>query len=100
MIVTHGPSGTVAPAILDPGRELRPLKPERLPIRFDQRGGLEQILLHVGPTGTRGGQLVEPLMAEGIMPDSEALERARRSVLEQWGEGWVCEYLVFHAQRA
>jgi hypothetical protein len=32
------------------------------------------------------------------MPDSAALERSRREVLERWREGWLSEHLVFHAQ--
>jgi MoxR-like ATPase len=99
-IVTHGPNGPSAPRFLCEGRELRPSKPVELDVLFDRGSGLEQILLHVGPPAARGGQLVEPLLAEAVIPDSEALELGRRSVLGHLREGWMHEHLVFHSRRA
>jgi len=98
-LVTHGLLGPSEPQVILAGQELRPSRPVEFDVGFDEKGGLEQILLHVGPPAARGGQLVEPLVAEGVMPDSAALESGRRSVLGLWREGWMHEHLVFHSQR-
>jgi hypothetical protein len=100
MLITHGPEGALQPEIIVQGKELRASKPHSTDIRLDQRGGLEQILVHVGPPASRGGELVEPMLAEGIMPDSTALESGRRLVLDTWREGWFAEHLVFHSLRS
>jgi hypothetical protein len=100
VLVTHGHRGSSAPEVILEDREVRASKPVEFDIVFDQRGGLEQILLHVGPPAVRGGRLAEPMLAEGIMPDSTALENGRRSVLDRWREGWLHEHLVFHTQGA
>jgi Sigma-54 interaction domain len=98
-LVTHGPLGPSEPEVILAGQDLRASRPVEFDIAFDERGGLEQILLHVGLPAARGGRLIEPMRAEGIMPDSAALERGRRSVLGLWREGWMHEHLVFHARR-
>jgi MoxR-like ATPase len=98
MLVTHGPGGSSAPAVIVEGKELLASKMTAIEIELDGTGGIEQLLLHVGPPRHRGGRLVEPMLAEGIMPDSAALERGRRMVLDRWHEGWLAEYLVFHTQ--
>jgi hypothetical protein len=92
-------AGPSEPQVILAGQELRPSRPVEFDVGFDEKGGLEQILLHVGPPVARGGQLVKPLVARGIMPDSVALERGRRIVLGLWREGWMHEHLVFHSQR-
>jgi hypothetical protein len=96
MLVTHGPGGSSAPVPIVEGRALLASKTMAIEIELDGTGGLEQILLHVGPPAGRGGALVEPALPEGIMPDSTALERGRRLVLDRWHEGWLAEHLVFH----
>ncbi|HTN85415.1 MAG TPA: sigma 54-interacting transcriptional regulator [Sorangium sp.] len=98
MLVTHGPGGSWAAEVIVEGKELPASKTTAIEIELDGAGGLEQVLLHVGPPGRRGGRLVEPTLAEGIMPDSMALERGRRMVLDKWHEGWLAEHLVFHTQ--
>jgi MoxR-like ATPase len=98
MLVTHGPGGSSAPAVIVEAKELLALKRTAIEIKLDGAGGLEQLLLHVAPPGRRGGSLVEPMLAEGIMPDSTALEQGRRMVLDRWREGWLAEHLVFHTQ--
>ena len=98
MLVTHGPGGSSAPAVIVEGKELRASKATTIEIELDSAGGLEQILLHVGPPTRRGGSLVESTLSEGIMPDSAALERGRRMALDRWHEGWLAEHLVFHTQ--
>jgi hypothetical protein len=98
MLVTHGPGGLFASEVIVEGMELLPLKTKAIEIELDDRGGLEQLLLHLGPSGRRGGHLVEPMLAEAIMPDSTALEQGRRMALERWREGWLAEHLVFHTR--
>jgi len=98
MLVTHGSGGSSAPAVIVEGKVLLALKRTAIEIKLDGAGGLEQLLLHVAPPGRRGGSLVEPMLAEGIMPDSTALEHGRRMVLDRWHEGWLAEHLVFHTQ--
>lgn len=98
MLVTHGPGGSPAPTVIVEGKELLASKPTAIEIQLDGAGGLEQILLHVGPPARRGGSLVEPTLVEAIMPDSTALERGRRMVLDRWHEGWLAEHLVFQMQ--
>ena len=98
MLVTHGPGGSSAPAVIIEGKELLASKRTAIEIKLDGVGGLEQLLLHVAPPGRRGGSLVEPMLAEGILPDSTALEHGRRMVLDRWHEGWLAEHLVFHTQ--
>ncbi|WP_437596872.1 sigma 54-interacting transcriptional regulator [Sorangium sp. So ce590] len=98
LLVTHGSGGSQVPTVLVEGKELLASKPTALEIELDDVGGIEQFLLHVGPSARRGGSLVEPMLDEAIMPDSAALERGRRMVLDQWGEGWLAEHLVFHMQ--
>ncbi|WP_437924633.1 sigma-54 factor interaction domain-containing protein [Sorangium sp. So ce291] len=98
LLVTHGPGGSPAPTVLVEGKELLASKPTALEIELDGAGGIEQFLLHVGPSARRGGSLVEPMLDEAIMPDSAALEWGRRMVLDRWGEGWLAEHLVFHMQ--
>lgn len=98
MLVTHGPRGSSAPTVIVEGKELLASKTTAIEIQLDGAGGLEQILLHVGPPARRGGSLVEPTVVEGIMPDSTALESGRRMVLDRWHEGWLAEHLVFHMQ--
>lgn len=96
LLVTHGPGGSSAPTVIVEGKELPAARTRVIEIELDGAGGIEQILLHVGPSGQRGGHLVEPMFAEGIMPDSTALERGRRMALERWHEGWLAEHLVLH----
>ena len=98
ILVTHGPGGSFAPAVIVEGKEILASKTTAIEIKLDGAGGIEQLLLHVGPPGRRGGGLVEPMLAEGIMPDSTALEQGRRMVLERWHEGWLAEHLVYHTQ--
>lgn len=98
LLVTHGNGGSSAPAVIVEGKELSASKTIALEIELDSTGGLEQILLHVGPSTRRGGSLVESTLSEGVMPDSAALERGRRMALERWHEGWLAEHLVFHTQ--
>ncbi|WP_437312286.1 sigma 54-interacting transcriptional regulator [Sorangium sp. So ce388] len=98
MLVTHGPGGSWAAEVLVEGKELPASKTTATEIELDGAGGLEQILLHVGPSGRRGGRLVEPTLTAAIVPDSAALERGRRMALERWHEGWLAEHLVFHTQ--
>jgi Sigma-54 interaction domain len=98
MLVTHGTESAPAPVVIVEGKELFASRVTTLEIELDGKGGLEQILLHVGPPAGRGGRLVEPTSPEGIMPDSTALELGRRMVLERWQEGWLAEHLVFHSQ--
>ena len=96
-IITHGHQGPSEPKILGEGQDLRPATSAEFDVRFDRGGGLEQILLHMGSPAVRGGEIVEPLLAEAVLPDSAALERGRRSVLDELREGWLHEHLVFHS---
>jgi len=98
MLITHKPGGSMVSAVLIDGKELFASKPMVIEIELDGAGGLEQLLLHVAPVGHRGGRLVEPTHTDGLMPDSAALERGRRMVLDRWHEGWLAEHLVFHMQ--
>ncbi|WP_437619675.1 sigma 54-interacting transcriptional regulator [Sorangium sp. So ce1151] len=98
MLVTHGQGGSSAAEVIVEGKKLPASKTTAIEIELDGAGGLEQILLHVGPPGHRGGRLVEPTLTAGIMPDSAALERVRRMALERWHEGWLAEHLVFHTR--
>jgi hypothetical protein len=97
VLVTHRPEGSSAPVVVVEGKELLASKATAIEIALDDRGGLEQLLVHIAPAARRGGTLVEPLLAEAIMPDSAELERGRRAVLDRWHEGWLAEHLVFHA---
>lgn len=97
VIVTHRPTGLSSPDTILEGKELQASKTMPIEVELDGDCGLEQILVHVGPPAARGGKLVEATRAEGIMPDSQALERGRRMVLERWHEGWLTEHLVFHS---
>lgn len=97
MLVTHRPGCPSAPAVIAEGKELPASKPRTIEIKLDGAAGLEQILVHIAPSGRRGGSIVEPMLTEGIMPDSAALEQGRRAALDRWHEGWLAEHLVFHA---
>lgn len=96
VLITHGLEGSSSPAVIAEGKELLPSKTTTMEIELDGAGGLEQILLHVGPKASRGGRLVESTHADALMPDSTALEQGRRMVLDRWHEGWLAEHLIFH----
>jgi hypothetical protein len=98
MMITHGSGRLSTPVVLVDGRELPASKTKAIEIELDGAGGLEQVLLHVGAPERRGGRLVEPMFAEGIAPDSTALEEGRRLALNKWREGWLAEHLVFHTR--
>ncbi|KYF81199.1 hypothetical protein BE18_03560 [Sorangium cellulosum] len=100
VLVTHRPGGSPSPNVLVEGKELIASKPTALEFQLDGAGGIEQFLLHIGPSARRGGHLVEPMLDEAIMPDSAALEQGRRMALIRWGQGWLAEHLVFHMQGA
>lgn len=96
VLVTHRRGDAPAPSVLVEGKALIASKPTVLEIELHGAGGIEQVLLHVGPSAHRSGHLVEPTLDEAIMPDSAALEEGRRLVLARWGHGWLAEHLVFH----
>lgn len=98
LLVTHSPGGSPSPVVMVEGKELRASKTTSFEIELDGAGGLEQILLHVGPPGHRGGCFIDSSPGDEIMPDSAALERGRRSALDKWHEGWLAEHLVFHTR--
>ena len=96
VLVTHRPGGASTSAVIANGKDLPASKPRTIEIALVGAGGLEQILVHIAPSGRRDGMLVEPVLEEGIMPDSAALEQGRRAVLDRWREGWLAEHLLFH----
>ena len=98
LLVTHSPGSSPSPIVMAEGKELRASKTTSFEIELDGRGGLEQILLHIGPPGHRGGRFIDSSPGEEIMPDSAALEQGRRSALDKWHEGWLSEHLVFHTR--
>lgn len=100
VMITHRPGRSPISVDLHDEKELQPSKEPPIEIELVGEGGLEQILVHVGPPVARSGRLVEPTYTEGLLPDSEALEAGRRQVLARWHEGWLAEYLVFHARDA
>jgi Sigma-54 interaction domain len=95
MLVSHGVRGSSAPVVIVEEKELFASKMVPIEIELDGAEGLEQILVHVGPPAGRSGRRVEPLFAEAIMPDFEALESGRRTVLQKWQQGWLAEHLVW-----
>ncbi|APR80576.1 two component, sigma54 specific, transcriptional regulator, Fis family protein [Minicystis rosea] len=98
VMVTHRPGHAPSFATITQERELKASEPWPVEIELDEVGGLEQLLVHVGPPAGRGGRAVEPTHTAGLMPDADALEQGRRTVLGKWKGGWLSEHLVFHVR--
>jgi hypothetical protein len=69
-------------------------KPSIKGFQLAARSGVEQVIVHLGPPGRRGGVAVETTPAEPIMPHLDDLEWGRRRALEELGAGWLAEYLI------
>jgi hypothetical protein len=94
LVVSHHGNEVSEPVLVD--QESVAIRQTKL-IRFQLDGatGFEQILVHLS-WSRRGMRLVSSEAEQLVVPAPQALKRQRMRVLDEFGPGWLQEYLVHH----
>lgn len=78
-------------------KEVRRGRPQRVTLELDDQPGFEQILVHVAMMPHKGArETPNESMSVPQAPAPALMERQRKQLVDQYGPGWIREFLAHH----